>query len=245
MTVDVGGLNSTSSSSASLADKAKVEMTVESSNEDYDSKRDEKQITKDVESESGRSAMTTPPSMSAAPAATSAPTPASARPKFMITDILRNDTSPPVAYPPAPLLAVPQLHHQHQHQHQFYPFNLFGFNPAMVPPHLLFGPAGHLVAPAGSAAAGSEASSPRDLSLKRSAAAAQLGQHPEDDDEDEFVDPDGSDHERDSPIGKADLMLSDDDSDMCELYSIRKLLVSIRPFRCRVVQLERDVVDCA
>ena len=58
-------------------------------------------------------------------------------------------------------------------------------------------------------------SSPRDLSFKRSAAAAHLNQHPEDD-EDEFVDPDGSDHERDSPIGKADLMLSDDESDICK-----------------------------
>jgi hypothetical protein len=59
-------------------------------------------------------------------------------------------------------------------------------------------------------------SSPRDLSFKRSAAAANFASDPNEDDEDEFVDPDGSDHDRDSPIGKADRMLSDDESDICK-----------------------------
>lgn len=185
MTVDVG-------LSSSVADRAKAEMTVETSaNEELDAKKDGEQ----KEEERSKMTSTTPPT-----SAPSAATASANRPKFMITDILRND-SPQVHYPPAP---VPH--------HQFYPFNLFGFNPMMPP--LLFGP-GHLVAPAGSTAASPPESSPRDLSFKRSASAARLDQHP-DEDEDEYVDPDGSDHDRDSPIGKADLMLSDDDSDICK-----------------------------
>ena len=44
-------------------------------------------------------------------------------------------------------------------------------------------------------------------------------------DEDEFVDPDGSDHDRDSPIGKVDLMLSDDESDICKFCQILCLVL--------------------
>lgn len=73
-----------------------------------------------------------------------------------------------------------------------------------------------------SATPNSTESSPRDLSFKRSAAAANFANSPVDD-EDEFVDPDGSDHDRDSPMGKVDLMLSDDESDICK--SIRQFLL--------------------
>ena len=212
MTVDVG-------LSSSVADKAKAEMTVETSaNEEFDSKKDSEQ----KEEERAKMTSTTPPT--SAPSSTA--NAAANRPKFMITDILRND-SPQVHYPPAPM----------PHHHQFYPFNLFGFNPMMPP--LLFGP-GHLMAPAGSTAAVPPESSPRDLSFKRSASAAHLDQHP-DDDEDEYVDPDGSDHERDSPIGKADLMLSDDDSDICKSLNSSRTI----GLRLKSRAISRDsIVNC-
>lgn len=159
------------------------------------------------------------------------------RPKFMITDILRNDSPASVnninAHYPPPHQQAPM---QPQH-HPFYQFNLaaaaaaaaaYGFNPAavmpgMMPPlhQLLVGhhhqqhhPQMPMMMPSNMVANSAE-SSPRDLSFKRSAAAANFANDPVDD-EDEFVDPDGSDHDRDSPIGKVDLMLSDDESDICK-----------------------------
>lgn len=180
------------------------------------------------------------------------------RPKFMITDILRNDSSTPAVsvnsssqhYPSIPqqpqqATAMPSQHHHHP----FYQFNLaaaaaaaaaYGFNPAgmmpgMMPPlhqflvghhqqhpHHPHHPQMPVMMPSGLMAAtpNSAESSPRDLSFKRSANAANFASDPNEDDEDEFVDPDGSDHDRDSPIGKADLMLSDDESDICKFCII-------------------------
>lgn len=157
---------------------------------------------------------------------------ATSRPKFMITDILRNDSPASVNlsahYPSQQQAPLPPQHHP------FYQFNLaaaaaaaaaYGFNPAgMMPPlhQLLVGhhqphhPQMPVMLPTSMAASlNSAESSPRDLSFKRSAAAANFNSDPVDD-EDEFVDPDGSDHDRDSPIGKVDLMLSDDESDICK-----------------------------
>lgn len=181
---------------------------------------------------------------------------ATSRPKFMITDILRNDSGPAVSVTSSAI--YPSVAQQQQpqqpppgmpsHHHPFYQFNLaaaaaaaaaYGFNPAgmmpgMMPPlhqflvghhqqhhhqqhHPQMGP---MMMPSGlmGGAPNSAESSPRDLSFKRSAAAANFASDPNEDDEDEFVDPDGSDHDRDSPIGKADLMLSDDESDICKFF---------------------------
>ncbi len=183
---------------------------------------------------------------------------AASRPKFMITDILRNDSGPAVSVNSSvynPSAAAQQQQQQPQqhppglpsHHHPFYQFNLaaaaaaaaaYGFNPAgmmpgMMPPlhqflvghhqsqhhphhHPQMGPVGMMPSGMMGGAPNSAESSPRDLSFKRSAAAANFASEPNEDDEDEFVDPDGSDHDRDSPIGKADLMLSDDESDICK-----------------------------
>jgi hypothetical protein len=198
---------------------------------------------------------------------------AASRPKFMITDILRNDSGPAVSvnssvYNPSVAAAAQQQAQQPppglpSHHHPFYQFNLaaaaaaaaaYGFNPAgmmpgMMPPlhqflvghhqsqqqhhphhhHPQMGPVGMM--PSGLLMGGgppnSAESSPRDLSFKRSAAAANFASDPNEDDEDEFVDPDGSDHDRDSPIGKADLMLSDDESDICKFGMNLKNIFSI------------------
>ena len=171
--------------------------------------------------------------------------PSIGRPKFMITDILRNDS-------PA---SVNNVHYPSPHQqqapmppHPFYQFNLaaaaaaaaaYGFNPAgmmpgMMPPlhQFLVGHHHHhqqqhhpqMPMMPSSGAPNSAESSPRDLSFKRSAAAANFANDPAED-EDEFVDPDGSDHDRDSPIGKVDLMLSDDESDICKFCQILCLVL--------------------
>ncbi len=164
----------------------------------------------------------------------------------MITDILRNDSPASVnmsAHYPSPQQApMPPQHHP------FYQFNLaaaaaaaaaYGFNPAgmmpgMMPPlhqflvghHQQHHPQMPVMMPSGLAPNSAE-SSPRDLSFKRSAAAANFASDPTED-EDEFVDPDGSDHDRDSPIGKVDLMLSDDESDICKFYPSNTLIETLR-----------------
>lgn len=180
---------------------------------------------------------------SAGSTVTSATTQATSRPKFMITDILRNDNGP--AAVSVNYATIPQQLQQQQAPpsmppHPFYQFNLaaaaaaaaaYGFNPAgmmpgMMPPlhQFLVGhhqqhphhPQMPVMMPSGMMALNSVESSPRDLSFKRSAAAANFAGDRTEEDEDEFVDPDGSDHDRDSPIGKADLMLTDDESDICK-----------------------------
>lgn len=169
------------------------------------------------------------------------------RPKFMITDILRNDSPANSVNVNAHYSSAQQQAPMPPQHHPFYQFNLaaaaaaaaaYGFNPAavmpgMMPPlhQLLVGhhhqqhhPQMPVMMPSNMGATlNSAESSPRDLSFKRSAAAANFANDPVDD-EDEFVDPDGSDHDRDSPIGKVDLMLSDDESDICKSFD---LIISI------------------
>lgn len=180
-----------------------------------------------------------------ASATTSSTTTTSSRPKFMITDILRQDSSAPAAvaaaaaaaaaavlpYPPPSgatgPAGIPPA--SHQHFYNFMAAAAYGFNPAAMMPGMLpllvhqpapFMQHHHHGHPARPSSAESPSASPRDLSFKRGSGGA--GELLEEEDEDEFVDPDGSsDHEGHHAH------LSDDDSDICKSTNKRSKVSNV------------------